>query len=217
LTKHFAGKHGKVNNFEPVTTLINNTYLYRSRIMRTKFLLYLIGLACTMAACKKWEDKKGNDDDRLNRPYCNDPAAVNFNWDFPGKPDNSVCFYPYEFFVGQYTFYDKTTYSIEAVPGPTYQFDISIRRDDTSRVKLLLGGFCATDIRFTADRYYKAFADSTSSTIDSSKLPGQLVCNPGDTLSGTVARLTEDSLIISFSVLTDTGIVNHSGKAVRKK
>lgn len=185
--------------------------------MRTKFLLYIL-LVLAFASCKKWEDTKGKDDDRLSRPYCNDVDAINYNWDFPGKPDNSVCFYPYEYFVGQYKFYDTTTYSIDMLTGPTYQFDLTIQRQDTSKRKLLLTGYCSTGITFTADRYYRAWADSTdNSPEDSTKLPGQLVCNPQDTLSGYISRLHEDTLRITFAVLTDTGIVNHTGKAVRKK
>lgn len=170
------------------------------------------------ASCKKWEDKAGSGDDRLNRPYCNDPEAANYNDDFPGTPDSTVCYYPYEFFVGTYSFSDSTYYSNEYLYGQTLAYTFNIRRNGNDKRKLLLSGFCGTDISFTSDKYLKAFADSTEKTGDSTKLPGQLVCNPPDTLSGYMAVINRDSgiLRINFTVLTDTGIVYHTGRAIRQ-
>src|ERR1043165_6289024 len=77
------------------------------------FSLIILSLALVMGfafSCKKWQDPAPKEDPRLTRPYCNDPEAVNYNWDFPGKPDNSVCFYPSDLFAGTYTFWDTVTH-----------------------------------------------------------------------------------------------------------
>lgn len=185
--------------------------------MRKIFLLFIL-VVVAFASCDKWEDKPGNGDDRLNRPYCNDPEAANFNVDFPGRPDSTVCYYPYEYFEGTYQFSDSSFYSGDYVFGGLRSYTFNIRRNGASKRQLLLSGFCGTDISFTADKYLKAFADSTNHPTDSTKLPGQLVCNPVDTLSGFMTMVNRDSGIIriNFTVLTDTGIVYHTGRAIRQ-
>ena len=185
--------------------------MYRILILFT-FILF------TAVSCKKWEDKPGATDDRLDRPYCNDPEAANFNTDFPGTPDSSVCYYPYEFFVGTYEFADSSYYSEDYLFAQNLTYTLTIRRNGASKRHLLLSGFCNTDIAFTADRYLRAFADSTNHLTDSTKLPGQLICNPADTLTGFMNMINRDSGIIrvNFTVLTDTGIVYHTGRAIRK-
>jgi len=185
--------------------------------MRNIILLIILS-TLAFASCKKWEDKAGEGDDRLSRPYCNDPEASNYNLDFPGTPDNSICFYPYEAFLGTYEFNDSSYYSTDYVYGGNRMYTLTIRRQDTSKRQLLLSGFCGTDIRFTADKYLRAYADSTDHPTDSTKLPGQLICNPIDTLSGYMNFVNRDSgiLRINFTVLTDTGIVYHTGRAVKK-
>src|ERR1043165_5567011 len=78
------------------------------------FSLIILSLALVMGfafSCKKWQDPAPKEDPRLTRHYCNDPSAVNYNWDFPGKPDNSVCFYPADLFAGTYMFYDTVSAS----------------------------------------------------------------------------------------------------------
>jgi hypothetical protein len=188
------------------------------RIVMRKIYLFIILLSVAFAACKKWEDKAGDNDNRLSRPYCNDPEAANYNVDFPGTPDNSKCYYPYELFVGTYQFADSTFYSNDYLFGQNLNYTFNLRRKDTSKRQLLLSGFCNTDISFTADKYYKAIADSTDHPTDSTKLPGQIICNPADTLSGFMSIINRDSGIIrvNFAVLTDTGIVYHTGRAIRK-
>ena len=185
--------------------------------MRKIFLLLILVLVA-FVSCEKWEDKPGTGDDRLDKPYCNDPEAANFNVGFPGKPDNSVCYYPYEFFVGTYQFADSTFYSQDYIFGQNLNYTFDIRRNGTSKQQLLLSGFCNTDISFTADKYLRAIADSTDHPADSTKLPGQIICNPADTLSGFMTIINKDSGIIriNFTILTDTGIVYHTGRATRK-
>src|SRR5438132_180001 len=72
-----------------------------------KTAILCVGISLLLAACKKYVDEPGKSDPRLSRKYCNDPEAVNFNRDFPGTADNSVCFFPSDAFKGTYTFTDS--------------------------------------------------------------------------------------------------------------
>src|SRR5262245_8926779 len=75
-----------------------------------KISLFLLGgmsFVLLLASCEKWEDTPGKSDPRLERKYCNDPEAVNYNRDFPGTADNSVCYYPSDAFSGRYSFIDS--------------------------------------------------------------------------------------------------------------
>lgn len=185
------------------------------------FLIFVVLLSVIVIACKKSEDPNasaasGYD---LNNPYCNDPQAINYNHGFPGKPDNSVCFYPTDVFAGVYTFKDDVYYSEEYIysPNSSDTYDITLMAE--SRTKMSVYGICdgGSAVKFTADRYYRAVGDSTF-VIDSVKLPGQIFCNNiKDTLTGIITRLpSNDTLTVSFTILSDTGIVFHTGKAWKK-
>ena len=71
-------------------------------------------------ACTKWADTQKPSDPRLTQKYCNDPFAVNYNWGFPGLPDNSTCIFPSDLYVGTYLFHDSI-YSIANVLVDTNQ------------------------------------------------------------------------------------------------
>lgn len=175
------------------------------------FLLFL--LTVSVAACDKYTDPAKPDDPRLDRPYCNDPTAVNYNWDFPGYPDSTVCFYPSSVFSGNYLFRDS-------IYLPDGKFDslrslttYSLRVTALTRQKFSVIGFCSGDsIRFTADRFYR-------STGDTSVPRGQLFCRATDTLSGTIIRNqadTEGRIYFTFTVVSDTATNTHRGTAYRQ-
>lgn len=161
-------------------------------------------------SCKKYEDKPGPDDPRLTRPYCNDPEAVNYNWDFPGKPDNTVCRYPSDIFAGRYAFTDSVYNSANSlVLQRQYTLDLVAR----SRSQMALLGFCGpTDtVRMTATRFFRA-------TVDTTIEGGQPFCRPLDTLSGYITRTAADErrLKFFFAVVSDTGLTYHRGTAVKQ-
>src|SRR5947208_3141374 len=83
-------------------TLIKKYAIIRPIVLMALGVLFLIS-----ASCKKYTDQPGKSDPRLARKYCNDPSAVNYNRDFPGTEDNSICYYPTDVFKGQYTFTDS--------------------------------------------------------------------------------------------------------------
>ncbi len=167
-------------------------------------------LSLLVFSCKKYEDKVGPSDPRLSRLYCNDPEAVNFNWDFPGTPDNSVCLYPADAFKGQYRFTDSIYNSAsQLVLQRQYTLDLYA----LSRSRLALLGFCGPSdtVKLTASRFFRA-------TVDTTVLKGQALCRPQDTLSGYLTRTAPDAqhLHFFFTVTTDTGFTFHMGTAVKQ-
>lgn len=197
----------KVNTFGVIYTFMS--------VMNRRIWLILVVLVA-LASCKKWKDEPAVEDERLNRPYCNDPEAVNYNWDFPGKPDNSICVYPTEIFSGAYRFTD-TILSTDYEYDTFYVYDITLEPQSNS--KFIMKGFCRNGtgaLNFTADRYYRASADSVMFP-DSTFMSGQLACRSLDTLSGTIAQdpSNNKNLKINFTVLSDTGAFLHIGTAVK--
>jgi outer membrane protein assembly factor BamB len=148
-------------------------------------------------------------DPRLSRVYCNDPEAVNYNWNFPGTPDNTTCFYPTEVFNKAYTFNDSVYFS-----DGTFLFTKSytLHFYALDKEKLAIVGFCTSgdSLRLTADRFYHAQLDSTNDA-------GQQLCRVQDTVSGTIIQNKVDSALlqINFTVLSDTGLTYHRGTAVK--
>ncbi len=169
----------------------------------------VLGLALLAPSCKKYQDTPGQYDPRLSRPYCNDPTAVNYNFDFPGTADNSVCIYPSDLFVGDYSFEDSVFSDgqfVEAVP-------LLLRVSAKDQNKFLVTGFCANSgsISFTANRALFAYADTLVGS-------GQILCRLQDTVSGTITRTLADSvrLHIFLNVVSDTGVTTHQGTAYRQ-
>ncbi|RYE25140.1 MAG: hypothetical protein EOP51_05070 [Sphingobacteriales bacterium] len=182
-----------------------------------RLLASMVLVMVVFAACKKAEDKVGAYDDRLsNNTYCNEPSAVNYNWGFPGKPDNSICFYPTEVFKGSFLLADSTFDVNYAFTG-VRSVKITLSAADYSHMSLT--GFCNdnTALAFTADKFFRASADTTI-LVDSVKYAGQLLCRPVDTLSGYLSReRNNDSFIrINFTIVSDTGVSYHIGTAIKQ-
>ena len=165
-------------------------------------------------SCSKMQD--GDVKDNLfDRPYCNDPDAVNYNRDFPGTPDNTTCFYPKDLFAGTYLFKD-TVYNADYERDTILDYNITIVAKNNTLLKL--AGFCGQDsVTLIADRYYKATVDSTTFQ-DSTKIAGQLLCRNTDTLSGIITTDEADSNKIRFiwAIASDTGLNYHSGTAIKQ-
>lgn len=167
-------------------------------------------------SCKKWKDPAPKDDPRLTRHYCNDPNAVNYNWDFPGKPDNTVCFYPADLFAGNYMLYD----TVYALASDLYLSadSIPLTISKISQTKISVSGMCPSgSLTLTAGATYNASVDTTVG--DSLTLhPGQFFCRTVDTIVGSFTRDKVDSSImyIELIVRTDTGTISHVGRAIKK-
>lgn len=171
-----------------------NTFTESMRNLTLFILLFV-------AACKPYKDPDPITDPRLTNPYCNDPSAVNYNWDFPGVPDNSVCFYPSDVFAGQYIWRD-TVLDNNLLPISFDSTLVTITKTDTTR--LAITGKCNT-LNLTATRFL-------SITIDSVIGNGQQFCRMGDTIVGngiksSVADTT--SFTINYVIYSDTGNSTH--------
>ena len=174
-------------------------------------LAVLLLLLIAAASCKKYTDEPGQGDPRLTRKYCNDPEAVNFNRDFPGTPDNSVCYYPADAFKGTYTFIDSIYSGTKLQAERTLQLQLTAG----SKVKFTVLGLCGNGsgaMTFTANRQLRAVADTTITG------KGQLFCRSRDTVSGTLTQSLTDSTRLQFSlnVVSDTGTTLHRGTAYRQ-
>ena len=180
-----------------------------------KGFLQIAGLCALLAGCKTEDQTFPDTDPRLEtRPYCNDPLAVNYNWNFPGRPDNSVCFFPSDLFKGSYQFTDSIYLAggqlDSARSGTVYNLNIA-RIDDT---KMQLSGFCAggQTVPLTGNRtQFRAVVDTVT-------LRGALFCRPVDTVTGFISRTLADSVnfLVELTVYSDTGLNVHRGTARRQ-
>lgn len=174
-----------------------------------RYIFTFIILSCLCLSCMKSKTNTPTGDPRLSRVYCNDPEAVNYNWNFPGTPDNTTCFYPTEVFSPAYTYNDSVYFS-----DGTFLFTKSytLHVYPLSHVKLAIVGFCTSgdSLKLTADRFYHAQLDSTSDL-------GQQLCRVQDTVSGNIIQNKSDSsrLQVNFTVQSDTGLTYHRGTAVK--
>lgn len=180
----------------------------------------LLGIA--IGGCKKETGNQKTYDERLEKPYCNDPDAINYNWDFPGRPDNSTCFYADEVFKGTYELTDSLL-NADFIPDTPSKatFLITISAIDKKHLRMsgyAMNSICTlTSLALTADRYYKATIDSFFvPPPDSAYLPGMPVCST-DTLSGYISINPKgDTLKLVFSVQGDTGLYYHQAIGIKK-
>jgi hypothetical protein len=190
--------------------------------MKLKRIALLLLPALAIMSCEKWKDEKAAEDPRISeRTYCNDPQAVNYNWNFPGRPDNTTCFYPTDVFKGSYRFVDSVYSSDNTFDsaGSTKVYDLTVVPIDKNRFALV--GFCGLteSLKLTAERSnYRANADSTIKVTDTTFDYGQYFCRVEDTLSGFIYRDRTDTsrLFIEFAVRSDTGLNFHRGTAIKQ-
>ena len=184
-----------------------------------RYFVFIILLFATSTAvllsCAKWKDPAPKDLG-LTNPYCNDSKAVNYNWGFPGRPDNSVCFYPNSLFVGTYMYYDSVYRDTLFVGADSTMITISYpSAADPTHTKMDLTGICGLDIKLTALPGYQATVDTLIGDTTTST-QGQYYCGAHDTLNGIISRSRIDSptvLHMSFIVVTDSVSATHNGTA----
>ncbi|MBA3828622.1 MAG: hypothetical protein H0X33_06770 [Taibaiella sp.] len=170
-------------------------------------LFIFFAIVAGLAACQKWQDPKGYTDPRLTNPYCNDPYAVNYNWGFPGKPDNTICFYPTDGYRGIYTFIDSVRLADNSF---SYRDSVTLMMFALSKTKLGVIGLCTNGdtLRLSVDRSMTATVDTTL-RVDTTKVGGQLLCGVyTDTISGRITKdltdTTNKTFFINFKVLKDS-------------
>lgn len=177
------------------------------------FLLFgFLGLTLVVS-CQKWKDSKPFTDPRINNPYCNDPNAVNYNWGFPGRPDDSVCFYPTDVYVGKYLFVDSVLHSDNSF---FYADSLTLHFYALSQTKMAILGFCSAgdSLKLTVDRSMNAVIDSVIVGF------GQSFCRTADTVSGTIEKVLTDTtnktFTVNFTVVSDTGVNFHTGTIIKQ-
>ncbi|MEZ5047562.1 MAG: hypothetical protein R2831_11295 [Chitinophagaceae bacterium] len=173
-----------------------------------KYLWVLAALL--LFSCKKYKDPNPFTDPRIVSPYCNDPSAVNYNWDFPGKPDNSVCIYPTDVIQGAY-FYHDTIYNSTGDVIKRDSFTLNFSKIDT--VHFTIQGFCTgtQSISARATRYLLF-------SIDSLLGNGQEYCGLDDTIMGKGKKYSIESsapIKLEYQIQTDSGMVFHYGTAIK--
>ena len=184
-----------------------------------KYIIYIATLlvigSAVFLSCTKYQDKPATTDPRLTNPYCNDPLAVNYNWGFPGKPDNTICFYPTDVFAGTYMFHDSVYRDTLFIRADSFILTMSAISD----TQMLITGFCDNQnkLRVTAGLTYVATVDTTegdSTTINH----GQMLCRVQDTVAGTFSKDHFDSSLVhvSLQVYSDTGTTMHLGSARKR-
>jgi hypothetical protein len=189
--------------------------------MRLRLLIVFL-LPLLMLACKKWSDPTAQTDPRITeRHYCNDPGAVNYNWNFPGVPDNSTCFYPSEVFKGTYLYKDSVYSSTNVFDSAASLIIYTLQLIPLDHSRFIIKGFCLSNdsLKFTAERTsYRANADTTFKLNDTTSLYGQPLCRIQDTLTGylTKDRIDSTKLYLELTVQSDTGINFHRGTAIKQ-
>jgi hypothetical protein len=178
-------------------------------------ILPLVLVLCGLAACQSKEEDYPATDPRLGtRVYCNIPGAVNYNWGFPGKPDNSVCFYGPDLFRGSFSYRDTILKPDGTIDSPRsgQAYTLNIYGLDTSRAILL--GLCPGGDTL----YLHAPRTGFRASLDSSTVKGQRLCRTQDTVSGLLLRELSDTsrLSLSFTVYSDTAVNLHRGTAYRR-
>ncbi|PZF70844.1 hypothetical protein [Taibaiella soli] len=178
--------------------------------MSYRYIIIIILAVTGFLACKKYSDPQGQSDPRLSRPYCNDPVAVNYNWDFPGTPNDSVCFYPSQVFSGTYSYQDSVYLPDNSL---AYVTPVTMHLWPLTRTNIRITGFCPNgdSLNFTATRYYTASNDTLLGL-------GVPICSNLDTLTGTLTKYqTNDTfMLVDFTVVSDTGTTYHRGTAYKQ-
>lgn len=180
----------------------------------TPVTCFLIAILCILISCQKYKDPSPRTDARLTNPYCNDPAAVNYNVGFPGKPDNTVCIYPSDVFKGSYIFRDSVFHTSDNIF--LFYDSVVINIDPASHSKISVTGICNSGgvLTLTAGPTFLATVDTTIG--DTTVINwGQPLCRPVDTFTGTIFRDRIDTTLlhITLQVASDTGMTTHIGDA----
>lgn len=186
------------------------------QINMLKKVIFFVAAISLVYACTKSEPFDQPQEEDFENRYCNDPIAINYNLSFPGTVDNSTCIFPTDVFSGSYNLVDSV-FNLDFELQTVENYTVSFNR--LSQTQFTFKGFCPNgdEASFTADRYYKASADSTI-LVDSTLLPGQTFCTLTDTLSGTIKKILGDTdkIRINFVISSDTGLNYHIGTGIKQ-
>lgn len=156
-------------------------------------------------SCEKYEDKAKKDiDDTLTNQYCNITDAINYNWGFPGEPNDSLCIFPVEPFIAySWTLIDTVLnedMDILETRNRTIYFE-EYTAIDTMKHMILMKDYCSenSSILLEANRHLLASVfDNMENDI------GQLDCDGSSVLNGFISldSLSADTLKLRFQKRT---------------
>lgn len=171
---------------------------------------YALFILLLFAACKPYKDPDPITDPRLeNSSYCNDPSAVNYNWGFPGIPDNTLCIFPSDVFEGNYIWYDTILDVNRTVMGYDSVFATVSKIDTTS---ISITGRCGYNLKLTANKFLTIIIDS----IDGN---GQIFCQPNDTIIGSGIKTgfsDTTTFRLNYTIVSDTGSSTHESIFIKQ-
>ncbi len=173
------------------------------------FSAILTGLLLLVWGCTKYKDPAPQNLNLTNK-YCNLPNAINYNWGFPGTPDNTVCIFPTDEVTGSFTFYDSLL-DATGILLPYDTFDVLITKiNDTS---ININGWCNNTKSITAK-----VKRNLRFSLDSNTDLGSLLCANTDTISGSGIKNNIGDSIINFSykLHTSTNLQIHKGVFIKK-
>jgi len=188
-------------------------------MMLSKARILILGTVATVVvfiACSKYKDPPpAAPPPDLDNFYCNDSRAVNYNWGFPGIPNNEICIYPIDSFLGTWTFYDTIYLPSGDTASTQIKTLVFTSTEDTVLSHMAVNGWCgAWPLYVTANKYGRAETDT---------LPGnmpQYLCGGTDTLFGTFTRQTDtvsnNKMLVDLTVNTASGTANHRGIAIKQ-
>lgn len=189
--------------------------LHHNRLLKIFKIVAILLPLLTWYACTKYKDP-AKPDVNLERRYCNNPLAFNYNWNFPGIADSSICLFPIDKFKGAWLFTDSVftpDATLVEVLSKTLTFSAT---EDTLMQHMSVTGWCSgSSIAVTANKYGRALSDTL---IEFS--PGaQMIC--GDTLSGSFYTYPDSVLLpatmkIDFTQSTIEGTRYHRGSAIKQ-
>ena len=156
-------------------------------------ILSLLFIGAVFYSCKKWTDPAPTNDPRLTNPYCNDPNAVNYNWGFPGKPDNTLCYYPTDLFKGTYEYIDSVYIASSALF--IYSKVETLTVYARSQTQLTVFGLCDAPDSLLLHASSNFIATVDSLVGDTLTVRGQTMCRIQDTINGTITYSRIDSLL----------------------
>jgi hypothetical protein len=170
---------------------------------------YIFFIFLLIGACKPYKDPAPIEDPRISNPYCNDPNAVNYNWGFPGIPDNSTCIYPADIFKGNYIWRDTVVNDLGAAVSYDSVF-ATVNKLDSTRIEI--SGRCGYDLKLSANRFLII-------TIDSLAGNGQQFCQPNDTIMGNgfkVSTSDTNTFRLNYTIVSDTGTSTHESFFIKQ-
>lgn len=155
-------------------------------------------LSClAIGSCQPPDDPVPPDiSDQIERRYCNDPFAVNYNDSFPGIPDNDRCYYPYDLVSGRWASLDSVFKQdgefIEIV-----EKELAITRTETEeKNKVILSNWCTGpgSLAMIVNKYGRIDIENTLEY----PIEGQVTCGTDTLLGAGQYKVLDSDTTINF-------------------